>query len=101
MKAFEFYFDGKLNQDGTVDAGLRKLSGQPIDIALCLGKYASESLKKLNDNSAAVIVVNSFLEFLRENPEMKEEAIKRLTAAGSARVSPATIRDMKNIINKN
>jgi hypothetical protein len=101
MNSFEFYFDGSPNSDGTINAGLRKLSGSPIDIALCLGKYASESLKRLNDNSASIIVVNAFLEFIRENPEMKSEALKRLTDAGSARVSPATIKDINKFLNKN
>lgn len=101
MKPFEFYFDGSENSDKTVNAGIRKLSGEPVDIALFLGRYASESLKRKNDNTCAIIVLNAFLEFIRENPEMKNEAIERLTTAGVGRISPATLKDINSLLNKN
>jgi len=86
MKAFEFYFDGKPNSDGTINCGIKLLSGDPVDIALSLGTYADGALKQLKEPQAAIIVLNAFKKFMELNPDMKAEALKALQFQDGARI---------------
>jgi hypothetical protein len=79
MKPFEFFFEGTpRNSDNTVRAGIKVLSGEPLEIGLTLGLYASQSLRELKDNAAATIVCNAFKKFIELNPEMTETILKGL-----------------------
>jgi hypothetical protein len=79
MRDFQFYFDGKVNIDGSVNAGIKLMSGDPIDIANTLGTYATLSLKLKNEPAAAIIVINAFKKFMELNPEMTEQMVRTLT----------------------
>lgn len=80
MKNFSFTFDGTKNSDGSMNAGIKHLSGEPVDIAHCLGAFASEALKKKSEPQAAIIVMNAFKKFMELNPQMTEQMAKMLMA---------------------
>jgi hypothetical protein len=86
MKRFEFYFDGTPNSDGTINAGIKQMSGEPVDIALCLGTYASNALKELKQPAAAIIVLNAFKKFMELNPDIRPEVLKALEFQDGARI---------------
>ena len=87
MKAFEFYFDGTpRDSDKTVNAGLKKLSGNPLDIGLCLGQYASEALRQLKEPHCAIIVLNAFKKFMELNPDITEQVMQQLLFNDGARI---------------
>jgi hypothetical protein len=86
MKPFEFYFDGKPNSDGTVNAGIKMMSGDPVEIALCLGTYASNALKELKEPQAAIIVLNAFKKFMELNPDITPQVLKALEFNDGARI---------------
>jgi hypothetical protein len=96
MKRFEFYFDGTPNSDGSMNAGIRKLSGDPVDIALMLGTYASEALKK-GEHQAAIIVVNAFKRFMEVNPDMGEKILSALEFRDGVKIiqSPGIIKPFR------
>jgi len=79
MKPFEFFFEGiPRNSDGTVLAGIKVLTGDPIEIGSTLGHFASEALKNQKDIAAARIVVNAFKKFIELNPEMSETIMRTI-----------------------
>jgi len=97
MKEFEFYFDGKpRDSDNSVNAGLKKLSGNPLDIGLCLGTYASEALKQLKEPHCAIIVLNAFKKFMELNPDITEQVMQGLLFNDGARIVKPPIDAMGN-----
>lgn len=79
MKPFEFFFEGTpRSSDSTVYAGLKICTGEPVEIGLCLGQFASEAMKKQNDHAAAKVVVNAFKKFIELNPELSENILRTI-----------------------
>jgi len=75
MKPFEFYFDTAAvdNLNNEVTAGIRKLSGDPVEIGKTLGLYADKALKQLNQDQAMKIILHAYHQFKKLNPGMTEE----------------------------
>ena len=100
MNDFQFYFDGKVNIDGSINAGIKLLSGDPVDIANTLGTYASQALKLTKEPQTAIIVINAFKKFMELNPEMTEQMVRSLTMDGSdstgyyKKINPGIIRKL-------
>lgn len=98
MKDFEFYFDGKArNSDKTVNAGLRKLSGDPMEIGICMGQYASEALKQLKEPQCAMVILNAFKKFMELNPDITEQIMQNLLFRDGARIIKPGADIMGNI----
>jgi len=85
MEKFEFIFDGTPHTDGTVTAGIKLLSGKPVDIGLCFGHYASVKLKA-RESSSAIIVINAYKKFKEMNPDMPLDIERQLQFIDGARI---------------
>jgi hypothetical protein len=87
MRQIEFYFEGKeLTPGGDWNAGIKHLSGEPVDIAFQLGRYASAALKQLNQPQVAIIVINAYHELMRLNPDMSADIEKKLQGRNGVKI---------------
>jgi hypothetical protein len=90
MKPFEFFFEGRPNNaNGTVDAGIKMMSGEPFEIALALGTYADQAIRQLGEPQAAIIVLNAFKKFMELNPDMGQKVLSELMGQDGARIVKA------------
>jgi hypothetical protein len=97
MTSFEFIFDGEPVEGGkAMNAGIKVLRGEPLEIANCLGMYAAQKLKS-GEPSSAIIVVNAFKKFMELNPDLNEQMLKALTFNEGARIIRPTPDQMGNI----
>jgi hypothetical protein len=85
MRNFEFFFEGTVNANGTIEAGVKILSGDAVEVALTLGAYASEQLKR-GEPCFAIIVINAFKRMMELNPDMGKDILEKLEFTDGARI---------------
>jgi hypothetical protein len=101
MRDFQFFIEGKVNIDGSIYAGIKQMSGEPVDIANTFGTLASELLKQKKEPHAAIIVINAFKKFMELNPQMTEQMVRTLTMDATdskgfyKKIDPGIIRKLK------
>jgi hypothetical protein len=97
MRPFEFIFDGTPVEEGkAMNAGIRVLSGEPLEIANCLGMFAAQKLRT-GEPQAAIIVINAFKKFMESYPDMTEQMLKLLTFNDGARIVRPSPDQMGNV----
>ena len=69
MKQFQFYFEGAPQGVNQMTHGIKLLSGNPEDIGKCMGQYAVESLKGMNQVHTAVIVIHAYNQMKKMMPD--------------------------------
>lgn len=97
MRAFSFVFDGEPVEEGkAMNAGIRVLTGEPVEIANCLGMYAAQKLRS-GEPQAAIVVINAFKKFMESYPDMTETMIRALSFNEGARIIRPTPDQMGNV----
>lgn len=72
MKPFKFFYEGwpEHFDKNKMTSGIKLLEGHPVEIGRCLGLYASQVYKQKGESVAAMIVINAYQEFRKDNPDL-------------------------------
>ena len=88
MRTFEFYYDGEFHGDGTYTSGLKKLSGEPVDIGRAMGTYADAAMKQKNVPQVAMIIINAYHQFKKLNPDLSRDIENHIASMNGGIIRP-------------